>query len=151
MIPSVCILKLEVSLLKWFISLQIQVMFRKSSLVNKSNVFLNYLRNIISIESWPISSSRHDGTKSLWVSGNWKGALKTCASNGPSRHPQNFILHEEYYKRTMVHLWTAVKNLTTSIGVMLPAQGRPYLYQLKGTVMHYERKLNLAWLLFNNL
>ena len=56
--------KVEDGLLNWFISQQIQVVLRgsfcKSSLVNKSNLFLNYfLRNIIFIESWPNSSGRH--------------------------------------------------------------------------------------------
>ena len=58
------IAKLEDSCFNLFISQQIRVVFRdslcKSSSVNKSNNFLNYLRNYIFIESWPILSGRHD-------------------------------------------------------------------------------------------
>ena len=49
--------------MKRFISYQIRVGLRdrfcKSPSVKKSNVFLNYLRNTISIKSWAILSSRH--------------------------------------------------------------------------------------------
>ena len=48
---------------------------------NKSNILLNDLRNITSIESGPISSGRH-GTNH-WECQNRKGAHKTCAT-GPS-------------------------------------------------------------------
>ena len=58
------IAKLEDSCFNLFISQQIRVVFRdslcKSSSVNKSNNFLNYLRNFIFIESWPILSGRHE-------------------------------------------------------------------------------------------
>ena len=56
--------KLEDGLLNLFFSQQIRVEFRdgfcKSSSVNENNVFLNYLKNSVFIESCPILFGRHE-------------------------------------------------------------------------------------------
>jgi hypothetical protein len=69
----ICIPKLEDGSLNWSISQKIWFMFRdwfyKSLLFNKSNVFLNYLRNIITIDEswWPILSSSHGTNQWEWI------------------------------------------------------------------------------------
>ena len=52
--------------------------FYQSSMVDKSNSFLNYLRNIILIERWPILSGRHEMIN--WECAETESCTRTCAT-----------------------------------------------------------------------
>ena len=53
---------------------------KSSSFLNMSNVFQNYLRKLVFIESWPISSGRHGVNHWEWIVTEKVHIKRTCAT-----------------------------------------------------------------------
>ena len=129
--------KLEDGLLKRFIRHQIWVVFRdcfcKLSSVNKSNVFLNDLRILISYKGWPILTGRHK--RNHWECIETGKVSKKCVL--PGGRPvylvwQAWDIHWECVETEMVRIKHALPSTVT----------RPSRYQVPGywyTIIHTYR------------
>ena len=108
-----------------------------SSWVNKSNVFQNNLRNIIFIESWPISSGRHGMNHWEWIVTekvrikralpDLPGVLATCSYHTSSQYGSSIfeiqchghgaaMRWDVFALASYIWFWKSVKNSVIAHG-----------------------------------